>query len=196
MNIIFVVSAINGGGAERVIVTLANYYVGQGDDVTILMVAGDTILYRLDERIKIFSIGQPSGGKLLIQIRRLLSMRKYFKTHKDSYIISFSTRINMFSILSSFGIKVPLIVSERNDPNRFHHAWLRNKIYEFGAKENTYFVFQTEDAKRCFSKRIQRRGLQTSAMRHARRDGEIITEGEDSQISALYLSLHNIRVIR
>ncbi len=33
-------------------------------------------------------------------------------------------------------------------------------------------------------------------MRHARRDGESITEEKDSQILAVYLNLNNIRVIR
>ncbi len=157
MKIVFVVSAINGGGAERVITTLANRYTLQGDDVTILMVAGEAVLYELDERIKIVSIGQPSKGNPLIQCNRLFSMRKYFRAHRDSRIVAFSTRINMFSIVASLGLHISLTVSERNDPHRFRPVWLRNMVYELGASGNTYFVFQTADAMRCFSEKIQRK---------------------------------------
>ncbi len=157
MKIVFVVSAINGGGAERVIVTMANRYAVCGDDVTILMVAGHSIFYNLNENIRVLSIGQPSGGNPLVQIKRLFSMRKYFRMYRDSFIVAFSTRINMFSILASIGLKNSLVVSERNDPNQFHYIWLRDKIYELGARGNTRFVFQTEEAMKCFPERIQRK---------------------------------------
>lgn len=86
MKIVFAVSAMNGGGAERVVATLASRFAAQGDDVTILMVAGDTSVYPLHNDVKQLSIGQPSGGNLLVQIKRIASMRKYFKTHKDQYV--------------------------------------------------------------------------------------------------------------
>lgn len=159
MKIIFVVSAINGGGAERVITTLANRYAEQGDNVTVLMVAGETVLYELDRRIEIVSVGRPSEGNPFIQIKRLFSMRKYFKAHRDSHIVAFSTRINMFSILASLGLNVSLTVSERNDPRRFRPIWLRDKIYELGMRGNTHFVFQTEEAMKCFSEKIQRKSV-------------------------------------
>ena len=83
MKVIFVISAMNGGGAERVLATLANRYVQQGDEVTILMVAGDESAYPLDEKVNILSIGQPSHGNPLVQLKRLWEMRKYFKQHSD-----------------------------------------------------------------------------------------------------------------
>lgn len=153
MNIIFVISAMNGGGAERVIATLANTYVKQGDSVTILMVAGDEVAYPLNKKIQILSIGQPSHGNPMIQIKRLFQMRRYFKEHKGSVIVSFGTEINLFTILASLGLKCRVIVSERNDPNQCRYVWLRNSIYTLGKQ----FVFQTEDARDCFSERIKNR---------------------------------------
>ena len=96
MKAIFVISAMNGGGAERVLATLANRYVQQGDEVTILMVAGDESAYPLDEKVNILSIGQPSHGNPLVQVKRLLAMRKYFKRHREWVIVSFGTEINYF----------------------------------------------------------------------------------------------------
>lgn len=156
MKIVFVVSAMNGGGAERVVATLANRFAVQGDDVTILMVAGDTSVYPLHKDVKQLSIGQPSGGNPFVQIKRIASMRKYFKVHKDCHIVAFSTRINMFAILAAAGIPVSMTVSERNDPNQYNHIGMRNSIYKFGAKNGVKFVFQTKDAQMCFRDMIGR----------------------------------------
>lgn len=156
MKIVFVVSAMNGGGAERVVATLANQFVAQGDDVTILMVAGDTSVYPLHKNVKQLSIGQPSGGNPLVQIKRIMSMRKYFKAHRDYHIVAFSTRINMFAILAAVGIPVSMTVSERNDPNRYNHIRMRNSIYKYGAKNGVKFVFQTKDAQMCFPDIVRR----------------------------------------
>lgn len=153
MDVIFVVSALHGGGAERVIATLANYMADRGDDVTILMTAGDEVVYQLNETVQLISIGQASGGNPLVQIKRLMTMRQYFKVHRQSHIVSFSTTINLFTIIASLGLKMDVIVSERNDPNRFHYKRLRDMIYALGGR----FVFQTEEAADCFSKAIRER---------------------------------------
>lgn len=150
---------MNGGGAERVVATLANRYVAQDDDVTILMVAGDTSVYPLDSRIKLLTIGRPSKGNPLIQIKRLLAMRKYFKDNRDSHFVVFSTQINIFAIVAAMGLRLSLIVSERNDPDQYKYTFLRNKLYELGAKKDTHFVFQTEDAQNCFAEKVQRRSM-------------------------------------
>lgn len=155
MKIIFVISAMNGGGAERVLATLANCYVQQGDEVTILMVAGDESAYLLDEKVNILSIGQPSHGNPLVQVKRLWVMRKYFKQHNDSVIVSFGTEINLFTILSSLGLKNKAIVSERNDPNQCSYRKIRDVVYSLCKG----FVFQTEDAKKCFSDKVQKNSV-------------------------------------
>lgn len=152
--VLFVISAMNGGGAERVISILANHYASQGDEVIILMVAGDESAYPLDPRVRVLSIGQPSRGSIRARVKRLLAMRRFFKAHKEHTIISFGTEINLFTILASIGLKNKVILSERNDPNRCSFSGFRNLIYSIRGE----FVFQTQDAKDCFSENIKRRG--------------------------------------
>lgn len=146
MEIIFVTSALHGGGAERVLTTLANRFAGQGDRVTILMTAGDEVVYPLHPKIEAVSIGQASHGNPAVQIRRLFQIRKFFRAHRKAYIVSFSTTINLFTALASPGLKNRVILSERNDPNQCGYAWLRNLLYRLGDG----FVFQTEEARDCF----------------------------------------------
>lgn len=155
MKIIFVVSALHGGGAERVIVTLANHFVRLGDEVTILMTAGEESVYALHPDVRLLSIGQPSQGNPLVQIRRLLRMHRYFRRHRGSRIVSFSTSINLFTIVAALGLKNRVIVSERNDPQRCSYPQLRNLIYRLCQG----FVFQTEQARDCFPEKIRSRGI-------------------------------------
>ncbi|MCR4705159.1 MAG: glycosyltransferase family 4 protein [Lachnospiraceae bacterium] len=153
MEVIFVTSALKGGGAERVMTTLANQFANMGDTVTILMVAGDACDYALDPAVTLSCIGQASGGNPLKQVSRIFKMRRYFKWHPKAVLISFSTTINLFSILASIGLPNRLILSERNDPNRCSYKALRNLIYSFKG----YYVFQTTDARDCFSEKIRKR---------------------------------------
>lgn len=155
MKIIFVVSAMHGGGAERVIATLANAFSRRGDDVIILMTAGTEQVYQTEEKVKVISLGNASHGNLLLQLQRILRMRKFFVDHPGYQIVSFSTTINMFTILASLGLKNRVIVSERNDPDKCSCKKLRNFVYSFGQG----FVFQTEAAKNCFSAGIRSRSV-------------------------------------
>lgn len=152
-HIVFVISALHGGGAERVVATLANYYAKEKIDVTILMTAGTESVYPLEKSVELLSIGGQSYGNPLIQIKRIFDMRQYFKANRQSHIVSFGTTINLFTIIASLGLAMDVIVSERNDPNKFRHKWLRNQIYAMGNR----FVFQTEEAGNCFSHAIQMR---------------------------------------
>ena len=152
MEVIFITSALKGGGAERVMTTLANQFANMGDTVTILMVAGDTCDYVLDPAVTLSCIGQASGGNPLKQIKRIFAMRRYFIRHPKAVLVSFSTTINLFSILASIGLPNRLILSERNDPNKCGYKRFRNLLY--GLKGD--FVFQTENAKNCFAEKIRK----------------------------------------
>lgn len=155
MEIVFVTSALHGGGAERVIVSLANYFSGQGDTVTVLMTAGSEVAYEVAPEVRVCSIGRASRGNVWIQIQRLMHMRRFFKTHRDSKIIAFSTTMNLYTILASLGLGNDVIVSERNDPARCRYKLFRNLVYRFGKR----FVFQTEEARMCFPLHIRNKGV-------------------------------------
>lgn len=151
MEIVFVVSALHGGGAERVVSLLANGFAKRGDDVTILMIAGRECEYKIEKNVRLLSIGKASKGNLLTQLKRLINLRDFIKERPNARIIAFSTTINMFSIISCIGLKNHLSVSERNDPERFNHKRIRDLIYRAGAFNGVSFLFQTPDAKDYFS---------------------------------------------
>lgn len=153
--IVFVLPDMAGGGTERVVALLANEYVKRGYPVTILLFAGTHTAYPLDERVEVFEAGETSGGKASVRLKRIGQMRKFYKAHKHCYIFAFSVMGAVFSVVSSFGIPHRMLVSERNDPGRYEHPYIRNLAYRRAEK----LVLQTEDMRRCFPEKLQKRAV-------------------------------------
>lgn len=151
--IVFVVAGMNGGGTERVIAGLSNYFVKKDYQVTIVMTARREVEYELSKKIDLIFLGEQTGGSIYKRLERIWKLRSIFKADKGQVIISFGTETNLFAIIANMLLKTKLIVSERNDPNQCSYARLRDLIYAFG----DYFVFQTREAVECFSKAIQKR---------------------------------------
>lgn len=155
MHICFMTATMAGGGTERVIAVLANYFLKQNNKITILITASDKIEYDLDSRIEVVKLGGETGGRLLGRIQRVCRLRTYFRKNKDTVYLSFGTETNMFAILSSFFMNRRLIVSERSNPLTCTFTKSRNFFYSFAKG----FVFQTEDAMNCFSEKIRKRSM-------------------------------------
>lgn len=155
MHICFITATMAGGGTERVIAVLANYFVKQNNKITILLTASDKIEYDLDPQIEIIQLGGETGGRLAGRLQRIIRMRNYFRKNRDTVYLSFGTETNMFAILSAFFMKRKLVVSERNDPNKCTFKKKRDLLYPFAKG----FVFQTQDAMDCFPESIRKKGL-------------------------------------
>lgn len=155
--IVFVVSALHGGGAERVTVLLADELSKEGFDVTILMIAGTERAYDTSPPVKVISLSGKSSGNPLIKAKRLISLRKYIRENKDAYFYSLSTSINLQALIACAGLSVKLAVSERNDPARCSYRRFRDLVYSAGALWGAKFIFQTGDAAAYFgnNKRIR-----------------------------------------
>ena len=153
--IIMITAGMSGGGTERVIAVLAEYLRKRDWEVTILMTAGEEVAYPLHEQIRVIAIGKSTGGSLVKRLKRVRDLRKWFKQDKEQVILSFGTETNLFTLLAGIGLKNRVMVSERNDPNQCRYAMLRNLLYRLADK----LVFQTEDARLCFPKKIANKGI-------------------------------------
>lgn len=155
MKVIFVIVSLAGGGAERVISILANQFAKKGIDVTVMMTAGDTVAYKLDERVQLYCIGGTSGGSMRLRLRRVKKMRDFFKANRDAVIISFGPGTSFFAVAAALFLGHRILISERNDPAVCPHKHLRNIVY--GRADR--LIFQTEDAKECFPAGIRKKGV-------------------------------------
>ena len=153
--IIFVTVSMGGGGTERVISILANYYASVGDSVTILLIADNRVEYELDEQIEVKTIAGVTNGKLNSRCERIINLRRSICEKKKANVIAMGTVAAMFTLLSTIGLSVNVVISERNDPERLNHKpiskrakLLRNFLY----RKAKAIVLQTEDVKKCFPK--------------------------------------------
>lgn len=115
MKVDFIIGRLGKGGAERVMVTLSNYFVERGHQVRLLTFHDSEDGYELVskiERIRL-SRNRVSNAKL----NYLLNLIHFYssKTNRPEIAISFLTFTNLSTILACWLRSVPIIVSEHNN---------------------------------------------------------------------------------
>lgn len=154
--ILFVNSSLTDGGSERVMVILANEFASQGYDVTMILVREKKEeTYKLNPKIKCVRFTYGTKNKLLIALKRLKYLRNFIKNARFDNIISFMYDINIITLLSTIGLDIPVIVSERANPNTRKnnslYKWLEYKTYLKAHK----IVFQTDEVKAMYPISLQ-----------------------------------------
>lgn len=158
--VLFVAATLGGGGAERVMLNLANAIERKGNDVVILQTAIDKnpdINYKISDRITVENIACKYTNKIKRICYKLKRIRNMIKKYKDYTVVSFLPDVNIYCIFACIGLSNRVIVSERNDPNREPgRAWLR-KIRDISYFLADYIVFQTKDAQLYFNRNMQKK---------------------------------------
>lgn len=155
MKIMFCIDSLNKGGAERVITNMANEFCGN-NEVTIVTTTSTRSEYFVDERVKLYSLDN-EVIKSFKNVRRVIALKKIIDEVLPDVIVTFMAP-QSFRVLSikSF-VRAKVIVSVRNDPNR-EYAGVKNKIAMKLLYNNADgFVFQTQQAKEFFNKKIQKK---------------------------------------
>lgn len=121
MRILFFVSSMHAGGAERVAATLASAWALRGDEVTLVptYTKKGSLFYRLDPGVKLLWLADRMGwlGKTwFASIRKWFALRRLVKEIEPDVIISFLTNVNVMVLLATRGLGVPTIVCERTNP--------------------------------------------------------------------------------
>jgi GalNAc-alpha-(1->4)-GalNAc-alpha-(1->3)-diNAcBac-PP-undecaprenol alpha-1,4-N-acetyl-D-galactosaminyltransferase len=154
--IAFIISSLGGGGAERVVCTLANELTERGYIVSIIRTLHDALNYKLSEDVQLIDLrlGVSLGFNVKGTMRRLSRLRKALKILEPDVIISFTTSTNLETCLATLGMRGKLIVSERSDPGTMH--WSRAGLCRMLYPSTYMVVFQTEQASKCLGERIRR----------------------------------------
>jgi GalNAc-alpha-(1->4)-GalNAc-alpha-(1->3)-diNAcBac-PP-undecaprenol alpha-1,4-N-acetyl-D-galactosaminyltransferase len=134
MKVTLVIYALGGGGAERVMSIVANYWISQGWDVTLIMLVAPTqpSFYQLDPRIKLKPLGVAGDSANLFAAigntwQRVKILRQEIIASQPDVVISFMNSVNVYSILACWKLNIPIIVSEHIYPG----ATDANKIWQF-----------------------------------------------------------------
>ena len=157
--IVIITRNLSGGGAERVIAQLANYFAARGKNCTIITLNDDAVFYQLDPRVSLLPVGCKSGNKALDKFLRYRQVRKMVLREKPDLVLSLPEEIGVYVLLALLGTKIPVYVSERNNPwvmpDVKSTRMLRDLMYPFAEG----LIFQTEMAKSFFPEAIQKKGV-------------------------------------
>jgi len=132
MKILFTIGSLTSGGAERVLVTLANFWASKGWDITLLIVSSHDNFYKVDDTVKLISLDKKFAHKKSSVSNTIKGIRETIKEVKPDIIISFITIMNILTLIANIGLKIPIIISERNyfdQLKKIHWQLLRTLFY-------------------------------------------------------------------
>lgn len=153
MKITFVTSTLTSGGAERVISLLANNFAERGYDVEMIALTSiSPDYYTLDPKVQFIHADKVSKGGLLGE---LWWFRQHIKKEQPDVVIAFMEAVYEFVLMSLFGIKIPVISSERKDPATL--GPMRKLLRWMLLPTTTAHVVQTQHIKQYYNQRIQKK---------------------------------------
>lgn len=124
MRVAFLLPNNVAGGAERVLLSIANKMALDGDNVSLVLFDGNPQFYHIGEGIQVVDLGIDLNKEHGIQ--RYLSYAKYkrklqlaLSQVKPDIVISFLFITNLVALSTCKQLRIPIIISERNDPTRY-----------------------------------------------------------------------------
>lgn len=153
MRYLFHISSLYGGGAERVMANLINYFSETGNNIKVVVCYEHDNEYSINSNVEKVVIGKSN----LLKQSRLL--KKEIKKFKPDLCISFMQGGNFRMVLANLFSKQKYILSVRNDPKKeYPNFFSRLFAKKMFCKANG-IVFQTPDAQSFFSKKIARKSV-------------------------------------
>ena len=115
MKILFIVSTLQMGGAERVLVELANRWCAK-HSISVLTLDLATDFFKLDEKVKRYKLDivRKSRKNPIPHIKMVLGIKRVAKKIKPDYVISFVGKTNVFTLLALNAKRYKIIVSEHS----------------------------------------------------------------------------------
>ncbi len=149
MKILFHISSLYGGGAERVVSNLVNHNISIGNNVILVVCYEKENEYFVSSNVKKYIIGKKNI------IFQSISLRKIIINEKPDICIGFMQGGNFRLSFASLFLKNKYILSVRNDPNKEYPSFFSKVIAKSIFNKSNGIVFQTKEAMNWFSKCIK-----------------------------------------
>jgi len=156
--ICLLIDALKIGGKERVMSELATYFSSKPDIEVHLTIYGSsrTICYPLPDSVIIHipKFEFDSSRRLIYAIQSLRFLRRKIKLLKPDSVLSFGEIWNSFVLLALYGLKTPVYISDRCQPDRKYkkiHIFLRKWLYP----KASGIIAQTEIAREIYKNQFR-----------------------------------------
>ena len=215
MRVTFVIHSLEPGGAQRVLVTMANYWAKKGWPITILTFdeGREAPFYELHPAVRHrpLNIARVSGNPaeaLYNNLVRLRVLRRAIRETAPQVVISFIDSTNVLTRLALSGTRLPVIVSERTDPHQHRIGPVWSLMRKLAYRRAAGIVVQSERARPYFPERshprtrvipnpvvLPPRAIETSGCAIARTGNIVIGMGRLSEEKGFDLLLKAFSVI-
>lgn len=157
--LMFYINTLGTGGAERVMTQLANRFSAEQYEVMLAVSFPVAEEYLLADDVKKVYLEEEKlkQSRLARNITRIKKLRALCKDFKPDVLISFMAEPNFRAILATIGLPIKTIVSVRNDPKREYAGKVGRFVGKYILPMADGCVFQTEQAKAWFPKRLQKK---------------------------------------
>ncbi|WP_343563042.1 glycosyltransferase family 4 protein [Sphingobacterium sp.] len=131
MKLLFFISSLGGGGAERVMSVVTNELDRRGYSVTLAIMDGKAPFYELNKSINVkyfpFRKGRNIYEKLKNRYKLISYIRQLSKDERPDVIISFIYKMNTKVLLGTRFLGIPIIASEHNtlDTKMSKYEWFQ-----------------------------------------------------------------------
>lgn len=158
MKLFFYINVLCNGGAERVISNVANMMSSKGHDCTIVTSFATTNEYQTIQSVKRYNLSENRiegfwGRNIFLTYR----LRRLIKKERPDILVAFMAEPNFRACISCIGLSTKTVISVRNDP-RVEYGGLLKFLSKIVFRFSDGIVFQTEEAKEFFPKKIRDKG--------------------------------------
>ena len=182
MKILFCISCLSYGGAEKNLRIVANHMAEKGHEVLVCSFGSQPCVQPLLENVRV--VYMPEFRKKGVKrAQQIAFLRKLMKSERVDITVSFLCFPNFISLIAGKLSGVPVIVSERGDPYQFTSKVMKAMYasYRFAAGA----VFQTEMAKEYFHPTLQKKS-RVIANPVELKDPSLFTDYERAERSIAY----------
>lgn len=157
----FYINAIHDGGAERVILQLAERFSQVGYRSVLVTSFVDTWEYPVPQGVERLSLeqAQTEQSRLKKNVQRIKKLRALIKEYRPAVLISFMAEPNYRALLASVGLPVKTVISVRNDPEIEYRGRAGHVLAKTLLPTADGCVFQTSDAKSWFPEGLQKKSV-------------------------------------
>lgn len=136
------------GGAERVLSILSSSFADNYDEVIYLTWIDKPDFYTIDARVKRICVEKECGSTFLP--KKSIWFRNYVKKENPSLVLSFLEPYNVMVCFSLWGVKIPVIVANRNDPRYVWGGFIQRNLRSLAYRKAAGILSQTENNKNYF----------------------------------------------
>ncbi len=162
MKIVILMGSLTMGGAERVATTLASYLSKHDVETYLISFDKNESSYFIETSVHFINnkdckrTGKYKGIK-----QRISFLFDTLNEIKPDLIFTMFCVTNIYALLYKFfgNRKVKVVSSERCNPKSKDRKGIKEILNKFSSTKCDGFIFQTEKAKKCYSKKVQKKSI-------------------------------------